>query len=281
MTVITTLKQYYDEIKDKGYTPFCVGITGSQCYNLADDKSDIDAVAFVMPSWDNICFGRSCISEQLDMSTGAHCTLIDIRKLSKLFFEEDFIHYIPLMEENYVPPEFVNDFQLLVTITDDLGDFNKSEIIRKAMGMCPSNLRKIERKTAETWCWDSSCGKYYIYIRWLHYFVKHLITKGWDSGAPYYKPCYKVSNNLHHEWMPFKRGEINLIPDSGANYCKVLTEELYKIYLNLVEVQKYEPNHEAMKPLYDWQENLIYNYYWGEERKCIIVLNGLTNLRMK
>lgn len=35
MNEITTLKKYYDELVEKGYTPFCVGLTGSQCYNLA------------------------------------------------------------------------------------------------------------------------------------------------------------------------------------------------------------------------------------------------------
>lgn len=263
MNEITTLKKYYDELVEKGYTPFCVGLTGSQCYNLADDKSDIDAVAFVMPSWHDICFGRPYISEQLDMSTGAHCTLIDIRKLSKLFREGDFVHYIPLMEENYVPPEFVGYFQSLVVIIDELGDFNKGEIIRKATGMCWSNLKKIRQ---EPLGWNTVCGKHYIYIRWLHYFVRHLVAKGWDSGAPYYRPCYKMPDSLHNEWMPFKRGEVGLTPASGVNYCEKLIEELNKIHINLVEVQKYEPNHEAMNPLYDWQENLIYNYYWrGKE----------------
>ena len=39
------LETYYNELIEKEYTPFCVCLTGSQCYNLADSSSDIDAVA--------------------------------------------------------------------------------------------------------------------------------------------------------------------------------------------------------------------------------------------
>lgn len=258
MEVITTLKQYYDEIKDKGYTPFCVSITGSQCYNLADDKSDVDAVAFVLPSWHDICFGRPYISEQLDMSTGAHCTLIDIRKLSKLFDEGDFIHYIPLYCDTYVPPEFVEDFQTLTIVIDELASFNKGEILRKAMGMCQSNLRKIERKTAETCYWDSSCGKYYTYIRWLEKFIDNLWYT--TSKTPWY-----LRFEYANEFMLYKRGKLQLLPESACDHAREIFENMYKKYVTLIEELHYEPNWVDHNPLMDWQETFIYNYYWRKE----------------
>jgi len=48
-TIHDTLKKYKTDLEEKGYLVFAVTLKGSQNYNLDDDKSDIDAVAVILP----------------------------------------------------------------------------------------------------------------------------------------------------------------------------------------------------------------------------------------
>lgn len=251
------LETYYNELIEKEYTPFCVCLTGSQCYNLADNSSDIDAVAFVIPSFVDICNGGSLISEQIEMSTGSFCTLIDIRKIPELFLKGDFIHYIPLFEDTYVPEEFLDDFNSLQSIIIKLGDFNKAEILKKAMGMGRSNRKKISN---EILGWNVTCGKAYVYIRWLYYFSRRILSDGWDVTSG--QLPYKVNNSLREEWLLYKRGRLFLNHDTVLEHTNSLLCDLADRFTRLMEEQKYTPDYTLLNPLYNWRNDFVYNYYW-------------------
>lgn len=75
-----TLYKYYNEITNKYPDNEIVGIFlfGSQNYNLDTELSDIDAIAIICPSWNNVILTERPISTTLHMDEG-DIKVVDIR----------------------------------------------------------------------------------------------------------------------------------------------------------------------------------------------------------
>lgn len=71
-----TLLSYERELKEKGYNVIYMGLYGSQNYDLADEGSDVDARAVVMPTLKEVVMGTS-ISKTVEVSNG----LVDVKDL--------------------------------------------------------------------------------------------------------------------------------------------------------------------------------------------------------
>lgn len=67
MEIIPILQSYKDHIESQGYTVYCIMLKGSQNYNLADDESDIDANAILIPTLSQL---RTKTSPKFTFETG-------------------------------------------------------------------------------------------------------------------------------------------------------------------------------------------------------------------
>lgn len=67
MEIIPILQSYKDHIESQGYTVYCIMLKGSQNYNLADDESDIDANAILIPTISQL---RTKTSPKFTFETG-------------------------------------------------------------------------------------------------------------------------------------------------------------------------------------------------------------------
>lgn len=259
-TIQETLKHYYYDLCQRGYTPFCVCLTGSQCYNLHDEHSDIDAVAWCMPEFEDLAYGQPLISKQVDMANGAHCTLMDIRGIIDLFKNGDFIHYIPLYSIYYVPEKFVPAYNKMFNIIQPLIAYNLKGIVSKASGMMWSNINGIRK---ETLGWNTACGKKYVYIRWLYKFVQNLME---DKNCPFWSAnrySFIVSDALKEELLPIKRGQIQLTSPSGISFAEAMARECEKIRESLV-AEEYKPDESKLNEFVEWYMEFFKSYYWED-----------------
>ena len=74
--IFKTLAQYKKDLENRGYNVVYIGLYGSQNYNLADEQSDIDAKAIVLPSLKDIIF-RKTTSTVIQFETGE----VDVKDL--------------------------------------------------------------------------------------------------------------------------------------------------------------------------------------------------------
>ena len=51
---------------------------GSQNYNLDTEKSDIDALAIVLPSFSDFCLGNQTVSKEIVLSDNSHVLVKDL-----------------------------------------------------------------------------------------------------------------------------------------------------------------------------------------------------------
>lgn len=260
-TINQALKHYYYDLCQRGYTPFCVCLTGSQCYNLHDEHSDIDAVAWCMPEFEDIAYGRPLISKQVDMANGAHCTLMDIRGIIELFKKGDFIHYIPLYSMYYAPDEFIPTYNRMLNIIQPLLAYNLKGIVSKAEGMMWSHIKGIEK---ETLGWNRNCGKKYVYIRWLYKFVQNLLKdKDCSCWSEIHYP-FIVPDALKEELLPIKRGQIQFTSPSGIAFAEAMAFKCNRIGESLKE-EEYKPDESKLNEFVEWYMEFFRNYYWEDK----------------
>lgn len=73
MSVQATLNKYYRDVIFMYPNNLIVGVFlfGSQNYNLSHENSDIDALAIICPSWDNVIYAEKPISTTINTKEGS------------------------------------------------------------------------------------------------------------------------------------------------------------------------------------------------------------------
>ena len=249
MNVRNTLKNYYNDLVELGYNPLCVCVAGSQNYNLADEQSDIDAIAWVFPKFSEMLDGFSLISSEVAMSNG-HCTVFDIRKLVKVFRDGDFIHYIPFFDETFVNPFYEKDWWEFLGIVEMLGDFNVGEMLRKMMGMCFSNIKLIRKEELGE---NYKTNKALSYILWIEVFFKQLFAKQLPAEGNYVFQMGQADRN----WiMKIKRGELMVSQSYAIDYAESVTANIQQTYVKMADTG-YEPIWDNLIRLEKWREMVM------------------------
>lgn len=237
--VYETLEKYYDFVARK-HDIFCVCVTGSQCYNLSDDSSDIDAIAWAVPSFTDLAFGVPFTSIEYTMTNGSHCTVYDIRSLLKTFEDGNYVQYIPFWETTYVPEKYKYDYLRLKDVIQGVEYYNFESMVKKMLGMCMGNITQA-RKKADKGDFKGA-GKNFSYILW-----NLLMLDNIDEGKTFQDGAYKVNDKDREFVMSYKRK--GFVCDSEVKTMLKLFESMVK-EIKVSDLK--EPSHVSLGRLYDW-----------------------------
>ena len=237
--VYETLEKYYDFVARK-HDIFCVCVTGSQCYNLSDDFSDIDAIAWAVPSFTDLVFGVPFTSVEYTMTNGSHCTVYDIRSLLKTFEDGNYIQYIPFWETTYVPEKYKYDYLRLKDAIQGTEYYNFEAMAKKMLGMCMGNITQARKKVDKGDL--KGAGKNFSYVLWNLFMLENI-----EKDQTFQSKAYKISNKDRESIMSYKR---------RGFVCNFEAETLLNGFETLfkgVEVSAIEkPTHSSLGRLYDW-----------------------------
>ena len=109
--ISVALLEHYNKAKEKFPHTTILGVFlyGSQNYNIATEESDVDTIAILIPSFEDLVL-ETPISKEIRFKNGEHCVAKDIREIVKQwkkqslnfleFFLRIIILLIPLFKRN-------------------------------------------------------------------------------------------------------------------------------------------------------------------------------------
>lgn len=143
----TTLENYYKAVSEtlnENEQLLYIGVYGSQNYNLSDKSSDVDAVAIIIPTDDDIILSRKQ-SKELHMQNGAHVTVKDLAS----FIEETVkcsSYTFEVLETEFHYPEIVENkhFQCLFDMKNRIFAHNPIQLYRTLWSIVHNNFKRID-----------------------------------------------------------------------------------------------------------------------------------------
>lgn len=144
------LKVLYDYLSMEGYDVLGVFLIGSQNYGLSDENSDIDTVAVVVPSIEDIIKGKKQTNKEIHFN-GTLCKIKDIRNYMFELLKGSF----NMLECLYTPfyiinPDYVDYLSSIEIISDDFVKENLSNFVRCINGIVNTAYKHIP-KSAKKW----------------------------------------------------------------------------------------------------------------------------------
>lgn len=148
--IIDNLKEKAEIVKNKGYNLFALFLQGSQNYELdiySDEyKSDIDAKAIIIPSFDDIVLNRKPISTTLVLDNNEHIELKDIRIMKDMWVKQN-ISYIELLYTKYIiydDTKWGTMLYTLLNMRDKISNIDKNQFLKCIKGMSMEKLKALE-----------------------------------------------------------------------------------------------------------------------------------------
>lgn len=145
------IKYHVNELKRlrPQYEFLMVALQGSQNYNLdlyTDEyKSDIDTVAIVLPTFENLINKDEYISETIILDNNEHIDVKDIRLITELFRKQN-IKYLEILHTEFriLNPLFKNDMLEILDNADMISSANPVKLIVCTYGMALNKLEALE-----------------------------------------------------------------------------------------------------------------------------------------
>ena len=148
--IIDNLKEKAEIVKNKGYNLFALFLQGSQNYELDiysnEYKSDIDAKAIIIPSFDDIVLNRKPISTTLVLENNEHIELKDIRIMKDMWVKQN-ISYIELLYTKYIiydDTKWGTMLYTLLNMRDKISNIDKNQFLKCIKGMSMEKLKALE-----------------------------------------------------------------------------------------------------------------------------------------
>ena len=143
--IMNNLQDKYNYLLEKGYRVMALFLQGSQNYKLDiyddDYKSDIDAKAIILPSFQDIVLNKTPISTTIVLDNNEHIEIKDIRVMRDMFIKQN-ISYIELLYTDYyvINPKYFEYIKSLLDMRDKITCINKNQFLRciKGMSSCHS-----------------------------------------------------------------------------------------------------------------------------------------------
>lgn len=145
------IKYHVNELKRlrPQYEFLMVALQGSQNYNLdlyTDEyKSDIDTVAIVLPTFENLINKDEYISETIILDNNEHIDVKDIRLITELFRKQN-IKYLEILHTEFriLNPLFKNDMLEILDNANMISSANPVKLIVCTYGMALNKLEALE-----------------------------------------------------------------------------------------------------------------------------------------
>jgi hypothetical protein len=133
--IMKNIKEKLQYLKDKGYDVAGIFLQGSQNYELdtytKEYKSDIDCKAWIVPSLEDLIFGKKPVSTTLVLDNDEHIDLKDIRLVVDLLMGGN-PSYVELINTDYCI--YTNDIKYFVEHKDEISLMNKTALVNAIVG---------------------------------------------------------------------------------------------------------------------------------------------------
>lgn len=130
------LMEHYDKIsKDyPDYNFLGIFLYGSQNYGLATENSDVDSIAILIPSVEDIIL-RKPICKEVVFENGEHCNVKDIREVVKEWKKQS-LQALEILFTDYfiVKPEYVSYWNNFLDIRNDIAHYDVERTFKSIAG---------------------------------------------------------------------------------------------------------------------------------------------------
>ena len=131
--ISAALLEHYNKAKEKFPHTTILGVFlyGSQNYNIATEDSDVDTIAILIPSFDDLVL-RTPISEEIHFENGEHCVVKDIREVVKQWKKQSLNYLEILFTKHYIlNPQWKEMWNYFVDIKEDIAHMNQNRFDKK------------------------------------------------------------------------------------------------------------------------------------------------------
>ena len=128
IAIFKRLKQHYNRVKEDGYNILFIALQGSQNYDLNDDNSDVDSIAVVLPTLDEISLNQPLVSKNIKLDNNEIIDIKDIRLISQQWIKQN-TQYLQILFTDY---KIINkDYKDTIVYKIRLEESQKDELLSK------------------------------------------------------------------------------------------------------------------------------------------------------
>lgn len=179
--ISVALLEHYNKVKEKfpHTTVLGVFLYGSQNYNIATEDSDVDTVAILIPSFEDLVLETS-ISKEIHFKNGEHCVAKDIREIVKQWKKQS-LNFLEILFTDYyiINPTFQKDWDKFLEEREFIARMDLDKAIKS-----------ISAQAKNTYLKNKTDKKYQANALRLFFFLQDLIL--WKP----YKDCLTSHHDL-------------------------------------------------------------------------------------
>lgn len=240
--IMSRVREHYDELISMGYEVVGIFLQGSQNYDLDiyDDEytSDIDTKAIVLPSFDDIVFGRSPKSTTHVRKNNEHIDIKDIRVWVDMWAKQNISYLEILFTDFCIINEKYKDIldNSLYPYIDNISRISETLCVKCMLGMCYEKEKALEHPYPATL---DKIAKFGYDPKQLHHIIRledvcRRYTAG-ESLMTAYKPSYElrtylinVKKGLHtlEEARELTKKYVSSVKKIASKYENTMTDTL-------------------------------------------------------
>lgn len=134
--ISVALLEHYNKVKEKFPHTTILGVFlyGSQNYNIATEESDVDTVAILIPSFEDLVLGTP-ISKEIRFKNGEHCVVKDIREIVKQWKKQS-LNFLEILFTDYciVNPIFQEEWDEILKEREFIARMDLNKAIKAIYG---------------------------------------------------------------------------------------------------------------------------------------------------
>lgn len=179
-TIVNSLIEHLDFAMERLENEY-VGIflQGSQNYELDTPSSDVDTWLIVLPTMDELIFGKEGVSREILLPSGEHCCVKDIRQMFNMFRKQNINSLEALFTRwRLMNPCYAGVFSLALTNAEKIAHYDNYRFIDATIGMMRERNRKLTRDL-DGHEYDGKCLSY---VYRLHEFLIRYMINGESFG---------------------------------------------------------------------------------------------------
>ena len=179
-----------DMLKEMGYKVVYVALYGSQNYNLDTPKSDLDFKAMVVPTLDDIVFGRRLVSTTHEFNIDGVPGLVDVKDCRSLIscWKKQNVNFVELLFTKYFYINFAyaEEIMALRNNAEYIAHYDEAKALSCMVGMAREKYAALFKPYPSQ---KEVVEKYGYAAKQLHHIHRlHILMKNYIEGKAY-KDC--------------------------------------------------------------------------------------------
>lgn len=200
-------------------------LQGSQNYELDTPESDIDTWLIVLPTMDDLIFGKQPVSKELMLPDGEHCCVKDIRLAFNMFRKQN-INALEMLFTKWrlLNVDYEEAFSLVLANAESIARYDNYRFIDATVGMIREKHKKLFVDSGEY----GYAGKWLCHMDRLYEFMQRFL----------------VENESFNDCLISKKKEL-LLAAKAHRYtlgCAVVTADVLLEEARKIE-SEYKSNH--------------------------------------